>query len=70
MSEIACSLHILCVSANRYTRPPDEAQSAKETDTLYTEVVRSQQLVECLFVHCVKRDVIIAEFAHHVGSPI
>ena len=36
-----CSLHILCVSAIPYINPPDEAQSAKETDTLHTEVVRS-----------------------------
>ena len=41
MSERACSLHILCVSDSRYTSPPDEAQSAKETDTMLTEVVRS-----------------------------
>ena len=41
MSERVCLLHILCVSASRYTSPPDEAQSAKETDTMHTEVVRS-----------------------------
>ena len=45
MSERACSLHILCVSDSRYTSPPDEAQRAKETDIMLTEVVRSYQLV-------------------------
>ena len=58
-------LHILCVSATRYTSPPDEAQSVKETDTMHTKVVQAA----CrMWVHCVKRDVIIAELAHHVGA--
>ena len=30
---------LLYVSDSRYTSPPDEAQIAKETDTMHTEVV-------------------------------
>ena len=65
MSERACSLHILCVSDSRYTSPPDAAQSAKETDTMLTEV--GPIVADCKNVFVCRWDVIIAELAYHVG---
>ena len=49
--ESVFTIHIVC-KCEPLHRSPDEAQSAKETDTMHTEVVQSNQLVECVCVLC------------------